>query len=135
MLQGSPIVTFDVDICYDRTDDNLVRLVAALQELNAKLRGVGEDVPFRLDPQSIKNGDHFTFTTNAGSLDCLGTPSGSSGFNGLIKNAKMLEIDGVEVFVAAVEDVIRMKRAAGRPKDLQALPELIALRDEMERGG
>jgi hypothetical protein len=39
------------------------------------------------------------------------------------------------VLVASVDDLIRMKRAAGRPKDLLAVEELGALRDELARGG
>jgi len=128
---GSPSVTNDVDICYDRRPDNLERLAAALRELEAKLRGVPEDVPFILDARSLAAGDHFTFTTVFGPLDCLGTPAGSGGYDALAANAQSIDI-GVMVAVASLDDLMAMKRAAGRPKDRVELEILGALRDELE---
>jgi hypothetical protein len=133
-LWGSPAVTNDLDICYARDRENLVRLAAALKELKARLRGVGEEVPFRLDARTLEAGDHFTFETRAGNLDVLGFPAGSGGFDRLVRTSAELEIDkGLRVRVASVEDLIQMKRAAGRPKDLIEVEILSALRDEMEK--
>ena len=132
-LHGSPVITNDTDICYERSDDNLERLATALRELGARLRGVEEDVPFQLDAKSIRAGDHFTFTTSAGSVDCLGTPAGVDGFDELARSAVPFDVDGFSVLVASLEDLIRMKRAAGRPKDLIAAEWLSAVRDELER--
>ena len=132
-LHGSPVITNDADICYERSDDNLDRLATALGELGARLRGVDEDVPFKLDARTLREGDHFTFTTSAGSVDCLGTPAGVEGFDELARSAVTFDVDGFSVLVASLEDLIRMKRAAGRPKDLIAAEWLSALRDELER--
>ncbi len=129
---GSPMVTNDTDICYARDDANLERLAAALRELGAKLRGAPEDVPFILDAKTVKSGDHFTFTTSAGSLDCLGTPAGATGFDSLYQHAGMFEIAGHVVSVASIDDLIKMKTAAGRPKDLIAVENLAALKEELE---
>jgi HEAT repeat protein len=133
-LRGSPVITGDVDICYAREDANLERLAEALRAIGAHLRGAPPDVPFQLDARTLRAGDHFTFTTSAGALDILGTPSGTSGFADLNSDATDEEIDGLTVRVASVEDLIRMKRAAGRPKDLIELEWLSAVRDEVERG-
>jgi transcriptional regulator with XRE-family HTH domain len=65
-LWGSPSLTNDLDICYAREPENLVRLAAALRRLKARLRGVGEKVPFLLDAKTLEAGDHFTFETQAG---------------------------------------------------------------------
>ena len=70
-LWGSPTMTNDVDICYDRDPANLERLAAALRELHARLRGVDDDVPFLLDAVTLANGENFTFTTDVGPLDVL----------------------------------------------------------------
>ena len=129
---GSPVVTLDLDICYARDPENLERLAAALTELHARLRGAPPDVPFLLDAKTLKAGDHFTFETSAGSLDCLGTPAGTMGYNDLHARAESAVIADHPVAVAALDDLIRMKRAAGRPKDLLAVEELVALRDEIE---
>jgi hypothetical protein len=132
--RGSPVITGDIDICYARDPDNLGRLADALNELGAKLRGRGvpEDLPFRLDAKTLEAGDSFTFGTNAGSVDILGTPSGTSGFPDLDAGATELDIGGVAVKVASLDDLIRMKRAAGRTKDLEHLEWLKALREEQK---
>ena len=129
---GSPLITQDLDICYDRSRENLVRLAEALKELHATLRGAPEGLPFLLDAETLERGDAFTFTTTAGPLDILGTPRGSGGFDALERDAISAPIDGLEVRVASLEDLIAMKRAAGRPQDIAAVEILGGLRDELE---
>lgn len=131
-LHGSPTVTRDTDICYERSLENLERLVKALGDLDARLRGVAEDVPFRLDAMTLQAGDHFTFVTRAGDLDILGTPAGVGGFDELAAHATEFEIEGSTVLVASIDDLIRMKRSAGRAKDLIEVEVLGALREEIE---
>ena len=133
-LHGSPTVTRDTDICYERSPENLERLAAALEELGARLRGVDEDVPFLLDAKTLAAGDHFTFRTRAGDFDVLGTPAGVHGFDELGERATPFDIDGITVLVASIDDLIRMKRAAGRAKDLIEVEVLSAVRDEIEGG-
>ncbi len=131
-LLGSALITWDVDICYQRSPENLERLAAALTDLDAELRGVDEDVPFLLDAQTLANGDSFTFTTRLGALDILGVPAGTQGYDDLRAAAIAYDLGGYEVLVADIEDLIRMKRAAGRPRDLVALEHLGALRDMID---
>jgi hypothetical protein len=128
---GSPLITQDLDICYERSPENLERLAAALQQLHAKLRGVEDDVPFILDAKTLKAGDHFTFLTDAGDLDIMGTPAGSAGYDDLAAEAVETELGDIQVLVASLDDLMAMKRAAGRPKDLTALEFLGAIRDEI----
>jgi hypothetical protein len=134
IARGSPLLTGDVDVCYARDDENLERLAAALRELKATLRGAPPDLPFQLDAKALKEGDHFTFSTTVGALDCIGTPAGTRGFGDLDKDATDIEVDGLTVRVASLDDLIRMKRAAGRPKDQVGLEWLRAVRDQLERG-
>lgn len=130
-LHGSPSITQDLDICYDRRADNLERLAAALVGINARLRGAPPDVPILLDAQTLARGDSFTFDTDVGPLDILGTPWGSVGFDALAANAQRFELDGLTVLVASLDDLMAMKRASGRTKDLVELENLGALRDEI----
>lgn len=131
-LLGSPSLTRDLDICYARDRANLEALVAALGELHAELRGVTEPVPFKLDPQTLSKGDSFTFVTDAGDLDILGTPAGTEGFKELARTAEVVDLGGIAVRIASVDSLIRMKRAAGRPKDLIEVEVLAALREELD---
>jgi hypothetical protein len=132
-LLGSPTVTRDLDICYARDDPNVDALAAALRDLHARLRGVTENVPFILDSRTLRNGDSFTFETDAGDLDILGTPAGTRGYDELIRTAEEQEIGGLKIKVASIDALIQMKRAAGRPKDLIEVEVLAALRDEIDR--
>ncbi|MDP9467645.1 MAG: hypothetical protein M3P32_02735 [Chloroflexota bacterium] len=130
-LLGSPTVTRDLDICYARDADNLRTLATALKELHPELRGAELGLPFQLDARTLRAGDNFTLETDAGDLDLMGTPAGSDGYADLVRSATRLDLGGVEVLVAAIDDLIRMKRAAGRPKDLIEVEVLGALRDEL----
>jgi hypothetical protein len=132
-LHGSPTLTQDVDICYERSPGNLDRLATALRAMSARLRGVSEEVPFQMDAKSLAAGDSFTFATDFGSLDCLGTPAGTEGFASLKLNALDIDVGGFNVLVASLDDLISMKRAANRPKDRVEIEILGALREELER--
>ena len=132
-IWGSPAITRDVDVCYARDRPNLEALASALTELGAKLRGVKDELPFRLDPHTLLNGDSFTFTTRLGDLDVLATPSGTRGFDELAANAAEISLGSLRVSVASLDDLIRMKRAAGRPKDRAVMEDLGALREELQR--
>jgi hypothetical protein len=131
-LLGSPTVTGDLDVCYARDAANLERLARVLAHMEARLRGAPPDLPFRPDAPTLAAGDHFTLATTAGDLDLLGTPSGVGGYEQLARTAERVDLDGMTVLVASLDDLITMKRPAGRPKDLIELEILGALRDEVE---
>jgi hypothetical protein len=131
-LQGSSSLTDDLDICYLRSPENLAALVGALRSLHAAPRGIPEDLPFVLDATTLQLGDTFIFTTDAGAFDCLATPSGTQGYADLLRGAVEMTFYGHGVKVAGLDDLMRMKRAAGRPKDRVELEILGALRDELD---
>lgn len=137
IVWGSPLLTEDFDAVYARDRENLDRVVDALRELRARLRvpGVDDDLPFQLDAETLERGFNFTFETDAGSVDLLGLPAGVDGFDELEPNAVRVTIAGCGVLVASLDDLIRMKVAAGRPKDRAAVETLAALRDERDRRG
>lgn len=132
---GSTTVTLDLDICYQRVPENLERLALALRELRVTLRGADPGLPFRIDARTIRNGLNFTFdTAKYGRFDCLGEASGYT-YDVLAANAEPGDIGGVTVIVASLDDLIRMKRAAGRLKDLVEIESLSKLRDVREERG
>lgn len=132
ILHGSPSITRDVDICHAHDGEDLIRLAGALREVSASLRGAPAGLPFRVDARTLANGDSFTFTTDIGSLDILATPAGTSGYDDLVRTAETVSAFGEEFAVASLDDLIRMKRAAGRPKDRIELEILGALREEID---
>lgn len=127
-LWGSDQITFDLDICYSRDRENIQRLVAALTALDARLRNWPESVTHTIDERTFRLGDTMTFDTRFGPFDCLGTPSGTTGYADLMEHAGKLDLDDGSVMVASIDDIIRMKRSAARPKDLLAVEHLKLLK-------
>lgn len=127
VLHGSPRATFDLDITFDPAAANLERLGAALTGLGATLRGAPADLPFVPDARTLRRIEVLTLDTRAGALDVLARPAGAPAYARLRERADRYEIDGLTVLVASVEDLVAMKTAAGRPKDLADLAELEAI--------
>jgi hypothetical protein len=130
---GSNYPSFDVDILYRRGKANVARLVAALGELDVRLRGAPADVPFILDERTIENGANFTFLTRHGDFDVLAEAAGVKGYDAVALNAVEKEIHGLPIKVASIDDLIAMKRAANRPKDRNMLEEFIVLAEKRQK--
>jgi hypothetical protein len=132
---GSPMMTQDLDICVDRDRDNLDRLAQVLRDLLATRRGLPDRVVAPIDARALRAGQIFTLTTRLGDLDLLGAPDPGFDFASLERNCVAFEFEGSNILIAGLDDLIAMKRAAGRPKDLLALEILGALREEVDRRG
>jgi hypothetical protein len=126
-LHGSPLLTDDLDITPASDRENLGRLADALRELEARLRGA-EDVELPLDARSLGSSELLTMTTRAGWLGVCGRPAGGQSYETLAPAAELYELFGFQIRVAGLDDLIRSKTAAGRDKDLRALPMLHELR-------
>ena len=131
---GSARVTVDLDVVYARTPENLSRLSAALAPLSPYLRGAPAGLPFRLDVPTLTRGLNFTLTTAMGDLDLLGEIAGGGTYEQLLPHTRRIRVCGVEIDVVTLPQLIRLKRAAGRPRDLDALAELEALLEEIQQG-
>jgi predicted nucleotidyltransferase len=134
ILHGSATLTQDVDISFAQDDANLDALGGALRELRASLRGVGDDVPFVPDARTLRQIQLLTLQTSAGPLDLLVPPDGSPPYERLRRGADRMDVGGFAVLVASLDDLIAMKRAGGRDKDLVAVEELETIRDLRARG-
>lgn len=130
LLHGAPIArTRDADIVPAKEADNLDRLAAALRDMDARL-WVGPEEPgglaMVLDRTSLGQIERFlNLVTRYGPLDVTYRPEGTEGYEDLARSVVVIRLLGVEVPVASLADVIRSKEAAGRPKDIAVLPDLI----------
>lgn len=131
IAQGYPLNTQDIDVTPARDPENVRRLADALTALAARLRTPREPdgVPFPLEPSFLGSVDSWTLRTDSGDLDLLFAPAGTRGYDDLKRGAVEAELWGSRVRLASLEDIIRMKEAAGRAKDLAQLP---ALRETLE---
>lgn len=134
-VHGSPSLTLDVDICFALDRDNLRRLSEVLASLAAIRRDMPAGVSAPLDERALRAGDVFTLRTRHGDLDLLAHPDPGFDYAALLEHSISVEILGVQIRVASLDDLITMKRAAGRPKDRIELEILGALREQIDRRG
>src|SRR5687767_3257780 len=130
LAHGAARITYDVDVVYARDPENLRHLVAALQAHQPYLRGAPPGLPFRWDERTIQAGLSFTLTTTLGDLDLLGEVTGGGTYDQLLPFSEELSVFGARCRFVTLEKLIELKRAAGRPKDLEAIAELEALLEE-----
>jgi len=124
IAQGSTRLTQDLDLVYKRNEDNIRRLVEALAPYLPYPRDSPPGLPFRWEPQTLKNGLNFTLTTTAGSLDLFGEIILGGNYEQLEPYSIPLQLFGHECLCLGLERLIEVKRAAGRPKDFEAIAEL-----------
>jgi predicted nucleotidyltransferase len=130
IAHGLARTTYDVDVVYARDPENIRRLVAALQPYHPYLRGAPAGLPFRWDERTVQAGLNFTLTTALGDLDVLGEVTGGGTYEQLLLSSEELEVFGARCRFVSLEKLIQLKRAAGRPKDLEVLAELQAILEE-----
>jgi hypothetical protein len=133
IVHGWAHPTFDFDVVYARDEQNLKRMASALTELGVTLRGAPADPQFQPDVRTLAAGCNFTFVSKYGSFDILGKAAGMRDYAAMRADAKTEELWDVSVRVASIDDLIRMKRAAGRPKDKAMAEELIAVIEDQRR--
>ena len=130
---GSARVTQDIDVSYARNDANIERLVAALRPFEPYLRGAPRGLPFEWSTATLRAGLNFTLTTTAGEIDLRGEIIGGGTYEDLASHTIPVVLFGHETRILDLPWLIRVKRAAGRPRDLEVIAELEALQEEIVR--
>jgi hypothetical protein len=125
-LHGSPLRTGDADICPARDAENLERLATALRQMEARIRAADapQGVEFTCDARFLSGVEMLNLVTVFGDLDVAFLPAGTHGYEDLARRHEKYDLEGLTVPVAALEDIIRSKEAAGRSKDRAALDTL-----------
>ena len=129
VAHGSAQVTQDLAICYERSRENIRRLVKALAPYRPRLRGAPADIPFRFDEGTLERGLNFTLTTDLGDLDLFGEVSGLGSYDVVRASSETIQVYERSCKILSLDGLIKAKRASGRPRDLAAIPELEALRE------
>jgi predicted nucleotidyltransferase len=133
IIHGTARSTNDVDVIYARDEENIRRLAKAIQSWNPYLRGAPPGLPFRCDEATIRSGLNFTLTTDRGPVDLLGEVAGGGTYEQLLPFTLETTASGLSCRVVTLERLIQLKRAAGRPKDLEVIAELQALLEEKRK--
>jgi hypothetical protein len=126
---GTARATFDLDIVYRRTADNISRLVLALGPYHPRLRDVPPGFPFRWEAATIRLGLNFIMTTDVGDVNAPGEVTGGGSYEALLPSAVVIRPFGVECRLLGLDRLIEVKRAAGCPRDFEVIAELETVRD------
>lgn len=132
-VHGATRLTLDVDVVYKRSRENIERLILALTPLRPYLRGAPPGLPFRWDIATVERGLNFTLTTHIGDLDLFGEIVGGGTYEELLPYTMGIQVFGLQCRCLELKRLIHVKRAAGRPKDLETIAELEAILEERRR--
>jgi predicted nucleotidyltransferase len=135
VAHGASRLTEDLDIVYRRTDENIHRLVQALAPYQPYLRGAPPGLPFIWDERTVRRGLNFALMTSLGAIDLFGEVAGGGSYDDLLAHTVQLQIFGGVCLFVRLEKLIELKRAAGRPKDLETIAELEMILEERGRVG
>jgi hypothetical protein len=114
--------TKDIDIVPAPDAGNLRRLAAALRDLDAEVMPADDFDPRELgiepDEEGLALGGNWVLRTRLGRLDVMQDVPGVAGYGQLRDHAVEIEVPDAGRFrFAGYDDLIAMKRAAGRPQD------------------
>jgi hypothetical protein len=126
-LHGAGRATFDLDICYDPSEENRARLAAILAGWGAYLRGVEPGLPFTMDAKQLRIAPVMTLTTSTGDLDVMDRVAGVGEFDAVLAHSVETSVGELHFRILDLPALLAAKRASARPKDLAQLPELEAL--------
>jgi hypothetical protein len=132
VIQGAPLTTGDVDIVHRRTPENVQRLLEVLRRVNA----VARHDQRRLVPgeSHLMGSGHILLESTFGDLDCLCTIDDGKGYEDLLGSTVRIELgDGLATLALRLDALIEIKRRAGRPKDIAAIPVLESTWAELGR--
>jgi predicted nucleotidyltransferase len=125
---GATRLTNDIDICYDAMDpENVSALGELLHKWKAYPRGVDRGLPFIMDGKTLRAAPMLTLTSTEGDVDVMDRISGIGDYKSVRAHSEKITAFGVEFRIIDLPTLIKAKRAAGRPRDFEHLPELEAL--------
>ncbi len=110
-----------------------MRLAEVLSPFKPRLRGAPAGLLFTWDAKTIHNGLNFALTTTLGDIDFFGEVAGSETYSDLLQHS--VDVEAFDLCFKCIDlpTLIRIKEAAGRPKDREAIAELRVLLEETEQ--
>lgn len=131
IAHGHVRATKDIDLVASDQRDNLERLAVALRELGARIRGIDADLlPVDpTNPDDLAGGANWTLITDAGWVDLMGEPPGATPYAQMRARSIHRRVRNVDIPIIGIDDLIRMKKAAGRPRDIADIAALTSSRN------
>lgn len=129
VIHGSDRLTSDIDFVYKRTKENIKKIVLALKMYSPYLRGAPEGLPFKFDEITLESGLNFTLKTDLGYIDLLAEVPGGN-YESILHDTIIVEVYDNKVKFVNLKKLIELKKASGRPKDLEVISELESILEE-----
>ena len=135
VAHGAARATFDIDLCYKRSKENIEKLCQVLKPFHPRLRGAPKNLPFQFDPKTVTAGLNFTLATDLGDIDLLGEVAGLGFYDSVYESSQLEMVEKIPCRVLSLDGLYRAKSAAGCDKDIEALKVIKGLKDLKERLG
>lgn len=132
ILQGGAHVTTDIDFSFAPDEANRQKLAETMNQIHPKPLGWTSFEPYVITAEKLQRTRFLNLKTDIGPIDLLPLPAGIDSFEGLWERADVMDLGDFSIRVASIDDLIAMKKAAGRPKDERHLMELYALKKIIE---
>ncbi len=133
VLHGVSLVTFDLDICCDFSIANLLRIEAAVKDLNPRHRLAANKLPLELTGELCARLKNLYLQTNAGILDCLSEVAGLGPYEEVLRHSIVHRMSYGEFRILTLDALIASKEAVGRDRDLAAVKQLRGIKERSEQ--
>jgi hypothetical protein len=134
-VYGCTLVTQDIDVCCEFTPQNLLRLQNSLAGLHPVHRMTSNRIPLKLTVDTAASLKNLYLDTDLGTLDCIGFVESIGDFEQVVRVSQKIETEGMTLNVLTLDALIQSKEAMRRPRDRQAVIELKAIREQLNKEG
>lgn len=127
---GVTLVTQDVDVCCEFTEDSLQRLSTAIGDLHPVHRMRPDRLPLEIKPGMSANLQNLYLDTDEGQLDLLGMVLGIGGYQEALQHSIDVCIDECQIRLLSLSAIIRAKEALNRDRDREAVRQLRFIQEQ-----
>ena len=128
VVHGCTYVTQDIDICCDFSPANLMALQEALSDLKPVHRMTPKRQKLKLTEKTCRDFKNLYLDTIIGQLDCLSLIDGIGDYDEVKQVSRIIKLDKVKIHVLDIDALIKAKKTLNRPRDIQAIKQLEAIK-------
>jgi len=129
VYHGALLATFDLDICCPFGEENVRRIESAVKDLHPVHRLTANKLALEMTRSSFAELKNLYLQTDLGKLDCLSEVLGVGNFEAVFKQSVMANFSYGPFRFLSLDALIAAKRAAGRDRDLDAVRQLLAIKE------
>jgi len=127
ILHGGTRITMDADLAIAYNADNVRRIVKALAPFRPRPMRLAEGAAWEWDEKCVR-APWSIYMTDVGRIDLIVRLGGVESFEALYARSEVLDLGGVPLRVASIDDLVAMKRVADRDRDRDDVNQLLAIK-------